>query len=362
MPNTGALRVHAWHQRSSPIDARERLLGLVSPEPSRVVLATCHRLEAYDVGAPPLLDEGDRSSARILTGPEALAHLIAVAAGLDSAIAGEPQILAQVRRAYLAQRPVHPQLTAAFGYALHAGRAIRIACGIATSRSVGSLAVDRLVRLIDRPQDARVLVIGAGEMGKLAVRALARRVGAVVVANRDAARAQEVATANGATAIALTDITQTIDVVDAIISAADTRGAVLTPALLARRIARGRFTMIDIAVPRSVDADGRAVLGDAYLSVDDLAVESRISTDAVAAALVRCRDAAERFFAARSPERVEAIRALRADAERVREAQLRQAMRKLGHLPERDRRRVEMLATRLTNALLHRPTVELRGR
>ena len=357
-----ALRVHAWHQRSAPIDARERLLAAVTPAPTRVVLATCHRVEAYDVGAPPALAAADRASARVLTGIDAHAHLVAVCAGLDSQVAGEPQILAQVRRAYVAQRPAHPLLAAAFEHALYAGRAVRRASGVSSSRSVGSLAVEELVRRCPRPEAARVLVIGAGEMGKLAVRALARRVGGVAVANRDIERAREVAAANGAVAVELADVPRMVGAVDAVISAADTRGALLTAALLRRRIARGPFVLIDIAVPRSVGAEGRALLGDAYLSVDDLAADDRVPSTVLAAARARCRAEAERFVTARAPERVAAIRALRDDAERLRAEKVRRAMRKLGHLSERDRRVVEMLSTRLTNALLHRPTVELRGR
>ena len=362
MAAADVLRVHAWHQRSSPIDARERLLASLSPEPARVVLTTCHRVESYDVGAPPQVAAGDLASASVLTGVDALAHLVSVCAGLDSAIAGESQILAQVRRAYVAQRPAHPVLSASFEHALHAGRAIRRESGIASSRSVGSLAVDRLVRRLAAPARARVLVIGAGEMGKLAVRALARRVGFVTVANRDLERAREVAAANGAQAIALSDVAAALVTADAVISAADTRGTLLTASLLRRRVAAGPFVLIDIAVPRSVAAAGRAALGDAYLSVDDLDAEMRAPAAALASARARTIAEAERFTTAREPERVAAIRALRAEAERVRTDKTAQAMRKLGHLSARDRRVVEMLSTRLTNALLHRPTVELRGR
>jgi len=358
------LRVFAWHQRTSPIDARERLLALLTPAPARVVLATCHRVEAYVVGDDtPALRDADRAAATVLTGRDALAHLIAVSAGLDSAIAGESQIHVQIRRTYLAQRPMHPLLRGAFELALYAGRAIRRDAGFTSSRSVGSLAVDRLVGRLITPASARVLVIGAGEMGKLAVRALTRRVGSVLVANRDIERAREVAAAHGATAIALEDVPDALAGADSVISAADTRGTLLSLDLLAERVRRGPFVVVDIAVPRSVDAAARAMLGASYLSVDDLSAgEERMSPETLATARVRCRDEADAFLRHRAPERVAAIRALREEGERVRTAKLRRAMGKLAHLPEQDRRVVEALSSSITNALLHAPTVALRDR
>ena len=358
------LRVYAWHQRTSPIDARERLLALLTPAPTRVVLATCHRVEAYDVGDDePAPSDADRAAATVLSGQDALTHLIAVSAGLDSAIAGESQIHAQIRRTYLAQRPMHPLLRGAFEFALYAGRAIRLDAGFTASRSVGSLAVDRLVGRLVTPASATVLVIGAGEMGKLAVRALARRVGAVLVANRDIERAREIAAAHGATAIALADVPAALATADGVISAADTRGALLSLELLSKRVRRGPFVVVDIAVPRSVDAAARARLGASYLSVDDLpAGAERVAPETVARSQRRCREEAEAFLRHRAPERIAAIRALRDEGERVRVLKLRRALGKLAHLPERDRRVVEALSSSITNALLHAPTVALRER
>jgi len=364
MSQGDVLRVFAWHQRTSPIDARERLLALLTPAPARVVLATCHRVEAYVVGDDmPALGDTDRATATVLTGQDALAHLIAVSAGLDSAIAGESQIHLQIRRTYLEQRPMHPLLRGALEFALFAGRAIRRDAGFTSSRSVGSLAVDRLVGRLITPASARVLVIGAGEMGKLAVRALARRVGAVLVANRDIERAREVAAAHGATAIALADVPDALATVEGVISAADTRGALLSLAVLAERVGRGPFVVVDIAVPRSVAADARVLLGASYLSVDDLpARNARVAPETLARAHTRCRDEADAFIRHRAPERVAAIRALREEGERLRVTKLRRALGKLAHLPEQDRRVVEALSTSITNALLHAPTVALRDR
>src|SRR5437588_9506466 len=121
----------AWHQRTSALETRERLLAVLARGTDRVVLATCHRVELY-VAIPFELDAGEcaqalhlgpdeRASLSVLDGRDALAHLFAVAAGLDSAIVGESQILAQVRRACAAT--TEPALVAALVRALHVGRA-----------------------------------------------------------------------------------------------------------------------------------------------------------------------------------------------------------------------------------------------
>lgn len=365
------LTLLAWHQRAASLDARERLLARLVPAPDRAVLATCHRVEVYAAVADAAallaslpLDDEDRRAARVLTDADALAHLFAVTAGLDSAVAGEPQIQAQVRRAYRGHEGLHPLISTAFERALHVGRIVRHTSGLESARSVGSLAVDAAIARLEAPERATALVIGAGEMGKLAVRALARRVGTVVVANRDTERARALAGAHGATAIALADVDAALERCDAVLSAADTRGALLTADLLARRLRSARpLIVIDVAVPRSVDATGRETLGVSYLSVDDLpGAAARVDESTLRAARRRCELEAARFFHERAPASLAAIRALRDRADRLRAAKLERALHRLGHLSARDRRVVEALSTTLTNALLHEPIVALRQR
>ena len=368
------LVAYAWHQRTSSIDARERLLAVLAPTPDRLLLATCHRVEIY-AALPPTADPvdwlgdlgltpADAAGVGVHVDVAALAHLFAVAAGLDSSVAGEPQVLAQVRRAYRAVERPDPLLVAAFERALHVGRLVRTGSGLSSARSVGSLAVDAVVAQLRDPASSTVLVIGAGEMGKLAVRALVRRVARVIVANRDHDRAAALAAAHSADAVPLEHVAAVLGDVDALISAADTRGSLLTPLLIAERLGSTRpLAVVDIAVPRSVDAPVRELLGAAYRSVDDLPGASATVAPAVLrGALERCEREALRFTAERLPDSVDAIRALRSDAERLRAAKLERALQRLGHLSPRDRRIVEALATTITNGLLHAPTVALRER
>jgi len=367
------------HQRTASIDARERLTTIASAAPPRrdvVALLTCHRVEVYTTvlagedprraiaerlgHADPVLDE-----ASVLTDIDAAAHLFRVAAGLDSAIVGEGQIANQVRRAREAARArgLDPILAALLQRALHLARTVRATTPLGSvRRSIGSLAVDEALAHVPDPARATALVVGAGEIGKLAARALARRVGRLIIANRDALRAADLASSIGADAIALGSLPEALARADLVISAADTRGAVLTRALLRPRAAVRPLVVVDIAVPRSVADDARDLPGVLYRDVDDLAAGSPTVPDAVVAgAEERCREEA-RAFVAWIDERASArtIHALRVRAEAIREQQLSRAMRHLGHLPERDREVVASLAAGLTHALLHEPTVRLR--
>jgi len=361
-----------WHQRSAPLDTRERLLAVLPRPAGSVLLETCHRVELYVavpsdvastdwIAARADMADVDRAYMTVAEDVAAAAQLFRVASGLDSVVAGEPQILRQIRRAYCETADPHPLLARVFERALHVGRSVRRDGGFATERSVGSLAVDEIVRALPRAEGATVLVVGAGEMGKLAVRALAHRVGRVVVANRDAARGAAVADAYGATSISLAELPRVLSCADAVISAADTRGAVLTADLLRARLAAGPLVLLDVAVPRSVALDARELGGLDYRTVDDLpGAAASVSSASVAGGVARCVAEAERFVRESAADRVEVIVALRARAEELRRQKLDRALRRLSHLAPRDRRIVEALSTTLVDALLYPPTVALR--
>lgn len=367
------------HQRTASLDARERLTAIasaVAPGRDVIALLTCHRVEIYAAipraGDPkaalaerlgsedPVLGE-----ARVLLDAAAATHLFRVAVGLDSAIVGEGQIANQVRRTYDAARGrgLDPILAGLFQRALHLARMVRATTPLGSvRRSIGSLAVDEALQHVTDPRLATALVIGAGEIGKLAARALAHRIGRLIIANRDAARASELAGSIGAEGIGLDGLAPALERSDVVISAADTRGAVLTRSLLQPRAARGGLAVVDIAVPRSVAEDARTLPGLVYRDVDHLATEASTVPEAVVeTAERRCADEAASFMAwVRERERVDTIRAVRERADAIQARQLARSLRHLRHLSERDREVVRALAASLTHALLHEPTVRLR--
>lgn len=373
------LALLSLHQRNAGLDARERLSALAQAAPPSerlVALLTCHRVELY--AATPLSAEPRAGFAALLatdvdaltdatlrTDRDAAVHLFGVALGLDSAIVGEPQIARQLRRTYDTARAhgIGPLLAGLLQRALHLARTVRASTPLGrVRRSVGSLAVDEALCYLADPLRSRALVLGAGEIGKLAARALSRRVGELVIANRDTAKAAELAAPLGATAIGLADIPIALASADVVISAADTRGAVLTRDLLAARVRARPLVLVDIAVPRSVAADARAIDGLRYRDVDDLATEGRtVDATVVADAERRCAVEADAFLGwIAERDRTTTIRALRERADAIRERQLARALRHLGHLSARDREVVASLASSLTHSLLHEPTVRTR--
>lgn len=373
------------HQRSAPLDARERLAAIASALPASpdiLGVSTCHRVELY--GSVPAGQEPERwfaarldgstatggdllEPAEVVVGRAAVEHLFRVTAGLDSTIKGEGQILGQVRRTYEDARAgmrVDPLLAALFQRAIHVARELRARTPLGeVRRSIGSLAVDAALGLVADPGSARALVVGAGEIGKLAARSLARRVGTLVIANRDRERAEQVASLVRARAVGLDDLPAEIALADVVISAADTRGTVLDRRLLEARCAIRPLVLVDIAVPRGVAEDARSLPGLIYRDVDDLGTDAAtLPAKVVEAAERRCADEAAAFVRERRSRRAaQTIRELHQHAEAVRQRVLARSIAKLGHLPERDREVVGALSAALTNALIHEPTVALRA-
>ena len=373
MADGASIALFSLHQRDAGLDLRERLVReLPPPAPDLFVLATCHRIEI----ALALHGEADARGAladrlgtappaegTLRTGTAAARHLLRVACGLDSVVRGEGQILGQLRRTFDAARSdgLDPALALLARRAIELARELRRTTALGeVQRSLGSLAVD--AALEGNADSAGVLIVGAGEMGKLAVRALARRAGRMFIANRDAERAADLATAHGAIALPLADVDAVLDQVAAVIAAADTRGTVLTAERVRRRAARGPFTIVDLAVPRSVDADAREVAGLRYVDVDGLAGAGAQLDAAVVAELERrCAAAADAVVRELATRRAgPTIRALHERAEEIRRRQLDRALARLAHLSPRDRQVVESLSEGLAHALMHEPTVRLR--
>jgi glutamyl-tRNA reductase len=372
--STSALTLFSLGQRDADVGVRERFAESLSTVHGAdlLVLLTCHRAEVLVAGTA----DRDALAARLGTdlpdaghlhgGRKAAVRLLRIACGLDSAIRGEAQILGQLRRAFEVARSsgLDPALALAARRALELGRELRRTTPLGSiRRTLGSLAVDAALAEIPEPARATVLVVGAGEIGRLALRALGSRAGSVVVANRDAARAATLAAEQGATAIPLERIDGALQEAAAVIAAADTRGTVLTPERIRARLARGPLTLVDLAVPRSVSAGTRALPGLRYVDVDGLAAADGSALDDATAAAVeaRCELAADALMSElRARAAAAAISALRRRAEAIRAAHLDRALARLGHLPERDRRVVESLSESLAHALIHEPTVRLR--
>jgi glutamyl-tRNA reductase len=372
----------------APLEVRERVAldrdeaaalarALAGTDGEAVCLSTCNRTELYVTGPDPERAESDAATvlepaagALYRLHDEAAAlHLFRVAAGLDSLVPGEGEILGQVRAAYEAG-VAGPFLDRLFRQALHAGRKARSQTAIGESPASISSAAAALAEQVFGDLDGRTIVlVGAGKVSELAARNLLSRGASIsFVANRTVDRAAELAHRFGAEALPLESVGTELARADVVVSSTSARGFVLrkedvAPALRARR---GRpLLFVDLAVPRDLDP-AIAELDACYLyDVDDLqavvaeTLAGRRREAERAEALVA--EEAERFRAWQaSLDVVPAIASLRARAEEIRAAELAKAESRLGRLSEAERRAVEAITTQIVNKLLHLPTVRMK--
>lgn len=253
----------------------DRALEAWRPEGGGVVaLATCHRLEWYVEGGETAgalrafeawLPGAAASETRVRMGRSAAAHLMRVTAGLESAVLGEDQILAQAREAYrraCAAGRSGPLLHRVFHAAFRAGRRVRAETSLASgTRSLAGAAVAAIHRRFGGLTDRTVMVLGAGEMARLAVRLLAdRRVGHLVVCNRTAAHAARLAGAHGGDTTPWEWRLGRLATVDAVVAATSSALPVVDAEALAIA-ARGRhapLVIADLGMPPNVAADAPA--------------------------------------------------------------------------------------------------------
>ena len=367
--------------RHAPVEVRERVaLGrgeaaelaheLARGSGECVCLSTCNRTELYSVGdhAEETALEALRSiggdvvaalSYRLVDHAAAL-HLFRVAAGLDSLVPGEGEILGQVRSAYEFGAP-GPLLNRLFHDALHAGKKARAQTTIAESpASVSSAGAALAQQVFGDLSGRKVLVVGAGKVGELAARGLvARGAEIVAVANRSDERGEEVARRIGTRAVPLDALAGELASVDVVVTCTSSPGFLLAPADLGDRRARPLF-VIDLAVPRNVDPAVNEVDGCYLYDIDDLeaVVESSLAGRRRAAERAEAIVAteAERFRAWQaSLDVVPTIASLRARAEAIRSAELSRA-----NLSDEERETVESITSQILNKLLHLPTVRMK--
>jgi glutamyl-tRNA reductase len=393
------LLVGTSHERA-PVELRERLY-LRDPETGElarrladgggeaVALSTCNRTELYLVDGEPdaaetrafeeLANRARMSRAQIepslyvLRGEAAAVHLFRVAAGLDSLIPGEAQILGQVRGAYESACEVESvggTLHRLFGQALRVGRRVRSETAIGENpASVSSAAAELAGRVLGDLRGRKILVIGAGKMSDLAaVNLVARGAGGIVVANRSADRAEELAGRFGGRAVRLEALEEELEHADVVVASTSSEGQVLTAAQVSRAMEkrRGRpISFIDIAVPRDLDPSIGQIEDCHLYDVDDLqsVVDATVASrreEAVRAEAIVAEEA-ERFRDWwRSLDVVPAIASLRALAESIREDELARAEGRLGSLSPSQRKAVESLTSQIVNKLLHSPTVRMK--
>lgn len=354
-----------------------------------LILSTCNRMELYAVvrrsetAVPAIIEllsrACDTSPAAfaehlyIKEDSEAIDHLFHVACGLDSLVLGEPQILGQVTDAYeaaLSQKSAGMVLSRLFRAAIHAGKRARTETRIGMNpASISSVAANLAQRLLGGDLAVKqLMLVGAGEMGQIAAKALVRRgLQRVVVVNRTFETAQTLAHTLGGRALTFPQMAAAVPETDILISATGAPHMVVNKAMLAspmqQRANRPLF-IIDIAVPRDVDHDVTDLPNVHLRNIDDLGgqaadnVQERQQEVPLVDAIIA--EEVEQILTWLSTlDVVSTITDLRRECEQLRRTELERLFNKLD-ISERERELVATMSHRLVSKILYKPTVRLK--
>ena len=285
---------------TAKVETRERYAGQRAEEALRaesgcteaLMLATCNRVEVYGSAAGPIATEQiarwlaredagpieDASAFYRYEGEECARHLFRVAAGLDSMVIGETDILGQVKKAYAnarESRNVGPILHRLFQRAFRVAKQVRSRTEITRGAvSVGSVAVELAVKIFGDLRDRKVLILGAGETSERTARALSSRgVTDIRVSNRSLERAESLAGLVRGRAVSFHEWTFQCREIDILISSTSAEEPLLTPDILSpliRERSDQPLFIIDIAVPRDVASEVNEMEGVFLYDIDSL--------------------------------------------------------------------------------------------
>jgi glutamyl-tRNA reductase len=389
---------------SAPVDLRERLAfseeqiraslsrlscgHLASNLAEMIILSTCNRIEIYAVSSQIKYSEleiflsGTRGVARgeFITHlyyhkeEDVARHLFNVAAGLDSLVVGEPQILGQVTRALelaRGQNTAGPILNRLFQSAIHAGKRARTETGISRNpASVSSLAASLAERAVHKISDAQMVILGAGEMAELAVEALRKRgANRILVVNRTLERAHSLAQSWDAQATTFENLNVALASADIVIASTGAPHTIVTTGMV-NQIMQARpqrpLVLIDIAVPRDIDPETANIPHVRLFDMDNLNAQLEHSLAERMAEVPQVKTILEEELAQfeeymKSLEMLPIIADMRQQAELIRQGVLEKTFRRLPDLTETERDRIESMTQALVKKILDAPTQRLRA-
>ncbi|MBC9783170.1 glutamyl-tRNA reductase [Heliobacterium chlorum] len=390
------------NHKSAPVEIREQLsfpehilessLQRLKSEPGIegcAILSTCNRTEIY--AATTDLEKGLAAVKRFFSnsGPlqvddfasnfythtlyDAIRHLFRVAAGLDSMVLGETQILGQVRRAYQAACDYGTSngiINTWFQQAITVGKRVRTETGIDQHAvSISYTAVELARQVFDSLEGRTALILGAGKMSELTLTHLiANGVSTVLVANRTRERADELARKCGGKAVSFAELEQHMEIADIVISCTAATHYVirrnLVETVMAQRPERPLF-LIDIAVPRDIEPAVGTVQSVHLFDIDDLnsVVDRNLAERQKAAsqAEVIIEEEIHEFIKwLNSLFVVPTIVALRNKGDAIKEKELERVLGKLKNLSEKDKKTLGAMASSIVKQLLHDPVIQIR--
>ncbi len=388
--------------RTTPIELRERvdfaraglepaLAGLAARNIVRemVVLSTCNRAEIYAAAENEdaieavaaffsdyhqVQPDALREHLYVRKGAEATRHLFRVAAGLDSLVVGEPQILGQVKSAYATASDQHytgSLLNRLFHTAFAAGKRVRSETGLGEgSLSISYAAIALARKIFGKLKHLSVVVLGAGEMAKLtALNLRGQGVENMTIASRTRTTAEQLAAHVGARVADWEGRDEAMMQADILVTATGAPDVILTRQQIERvmRTRRERpLFIIDIAVPRDVDPAAVEIEQVFLYNIDDLRgiVESNVSrrTAELAAAEAIIQDETDAFISwMQSREIIPTVVALRQRFEMIRRAELSRLNHKLSKLSPEAVAQVDHITRLIVEKLLLTPTEKLKA-
>ncbi len=390
--------------RTAPVELRERLdfqargvatalraLAARGSTREAVVVSTCNRAEVYAA-----CDDAERTRTDLvsfltdfhgldsatlrphlyhLVDLDVTRHLFRVAAGLDSQVVGEPQILGQVKEALTAasaEQAAGPLLHRLFHSSFGVGKRVRTETGIgAGAVSIGFAAVALARKIFGNLNGRNVLVVGAGEMGKLtAIHMKSQGVNRITIVSRTMAHAARTAEAiGGASAAPWEDIDAALSASDIVITATGAASPILTKGRI-ETIMRPRrnqpLFIIDIALPRDVEPAAGEIEQVFLYNIDDLQTTVRENMARRESEIARAQaivgEEVDRFDGwLRSRGAISTVVALRKHFEQIRRSELDRLEPKLATLPPEAKERLEDITHLLIEKLLLTPTEQLKA-
>jgi len=397
------IAVVGLNHRTAPVEVREKLsfsgetlegalLQLKSYPVIQgcAILSTCNRTEIYaatmemDEGLNAIWDFLSRSSGADIsqiknftychTLYDTIRHIFRVAAGLDSMLLGETQILGQVRTAYqqaVEYGTTNRVLNMLFQQAITIGKRVRTETGIDQNAVSTGYAAVELARTHLCSLDSRtVLLVGAGKISELTAKHLvANGVTSVIVSNRSFERAESLAAQLDGKAVKFNEMYRYMEEADIVISCTAAAHCVVRAAEMCRVMERRngrRIVMIDIAVPRDIETEVGNIEGITLYDIDDLKnivdqnLEQRKKAAVIAEGIIEEElDEFMRWLGMQFV--VPTITALKQWGEKIKQKELKRALNRLGDLSEHDRKVVGSLANSIVNQVLHLPVSKLKS-
>jgi glutamyl-tRNA reductase len=354
-----------------------------------VILSTCNRVEMYAAaenvshealaeflaGLHGVSSKSFKEKLYHFTDEGAVDHLFRVAAGLDSMVLGEAQILGQVSRAFDLAREkgtAGPVLSRLLQSAIFTGKRARTETGISqNSSSISSIAVKLASECVPDLPGASVAVLGAGEMAELAVEALRKRgVEKIQVVNRSLERAQDLASRWKGEAYTFKSLHLVISNSDILIASTGAPHAFIYPETIRHAFDERRerpLVIIDIAMPRDVVPEVGLLPGVALYDLDHL--QSRLEEvmtdrerEVPKVEVILSEEKADFQDYLKTLDVLPLIAQIRQQAEALRQAELEKTLRHLPNLSEDERRRIDALTNAIVKKILGRPLVRLKSK